>query len=62
MFDFKALTARDGGEDVSDSIEEEELRRHRSLNKHDNACSNDCKEANDVHDTDAVEDDVAWSG
>ena len=55
-----ALTARDSGENMSDRVEEKELGRHRSLDKHDDACSNDRKEANDIQDADAVEDDVAW--
>lgn len=56
------LTACDSGENMSDGIEEEELGRHRGLDKHDDAGSNDCKETDDVHDTNAVEDDVAWAG
>jgi hypothetical protein len=54
------LTACDSGEYVSDSVEEEELGRHRGLDEHDDAGRDDCQEGDDVHHTDAVEDDVAW--
>lgn len=55
-------TAGDGGEDMSDSIEEEELGGHRSLDKHDHAGGDDCQETDDIQDTDTVEDDIAWAG
>ena len=58
---FSTLTACNSGEDMSDSVEEEELGRHRSLDKHDDAGRDNCQEANNVHHPDAVEDDVAWS-
>jgi hypothetical protein len=45
---------------MSDCVEEEELGRNGGLDKHDDAGCNDCQESDDVHHTDAVEDDVAW--
>jgi hypothetical protein len=53
-------TACDSGEYVGDSVEEEELGRHRGLDEHDDAGCDDCQEGDDVHHTDAVEDNVAW--
>jgi hypothetical protein len=56
----RILTACDGGEYMGDSVEEEELGRHRGLDEHDDAGRDDCQEGDDVHHTDAIEDDVAW--
>ena len=53
--------ASDCGEDVADSIEEEELGCDRCLDEHDDAACNDCQEPDDVHDANDVEDDVAWT-
>jgi hypothetical protein len=50
-----ALTACNCSENVSDGVKEEELRRNGGL-----AGCDDCQESDDVHHTDAVEDDVAW--
>ena len=44
---------------MSDGVKEEELGRNGGLDKHDNAGRDDCQESDDVHHTDAVEDDVA---
>jgi hypothetical protein len=56
----KIPTACDSGEYVGYSVEEEELGRHRGLDEHDDAGRDDCQEGDDVHHTDAIEDDVAW--
>lgn len=55
-------TAGDGCENMSDSIEEEELGSHRGLDEHDHAGGDDCQETDDVQDTNSVEDDIAWAG
>lgn len=55
-------TARNGSEHMSDGVKEEELGRNGGLDKHDNAGRDDCQESDDVHHTDAVEDDVAGPG
>lgn len=44
---------------MAQSVEEEQVRVRVRLHQHHNASSNDCKEANYVHDADAVEDDVS---
>lgn len=54
------LTACDGSEDMGDSVEEEELGRNGGLDKHDDAGCDDCQKSDDVHHTDAIEDDVTW--
>jgi hypothetical protein len=56
------LTARDGGQDMSDSIEEKEPGGHGSLDKHDHAGCDHCQDSNDVHRADAIQDNVARSG
>jgi hypothetical protein len=56
----RILTACDSGEYVSDSVEEEELGRHRGLDEHNDAGRDDCQEGDDIHHTDAVENNVAW--
>ena len=57
----RRLTTSDGCENMADSVEEEELRCYRRLHEHDNGTGDDCKKSNYVHDTDAIEDDVAWT-
>ena len=47
---------------MADGVKEEELRSGRCLHKHDDAASDDCEKPDDVHDTDAVENNVAWPG
>ena len=56
------LTAGDCCEDVADGVEEEELGRHRGLDQHHDAGGDDGHQADYVHDTNAIEDDVAWPG
>lgn len=58
----KTLTACHRSEDVRDCIEEKELRGSRGLDEHEYAGRDDSHEANDVHDPDAVQDDVSWAG
>ena len=43
------------------SIEEEELRAKKRLDNQDDAGCDDCQKANDVADSNGVQDDVAWS-
>ena len=47
---------------MADRVEEEEMRVGRGLDKHANICSYDGQEADNVHDTNAIQDDVAWTG
>ena len=47
---------------MADCIEKEKLGNDESLDEHDGACGNDCYQADDVHDPDGIEDDVAWAG
>lgn len=54
-------TARDGSQDMTDGIEEEELAGDRSLDKHDDAGGDDREQADDIHYADAIEDDVTWA-
>jgi len=54
--------AGDCGEDVGDGVEEEELGGSGGLDQHDDAGGNYGQQTDDVHDPDAVEDDVAWTG
>jgi hypothetical protein len=59
---FVRLTACDSGQYMGNSIEEKELGRHRSLDQHNDAGSDDSQEADDVHHADGIEDDITWSG
>jgi hypothetical protein len=45
---------------MSDGVEEEELGRNGGLDEHDDAGRNDCQESDNIHHSDAVENDVAW--
>lgn len=45
---------------MTDSVEEEELGDYKCLDQHDSAGHDDSYESNNVHDTDNVEDDIAW--
>jgi len=60
-FVLSILTACNCSENMSDSVEEEELGRNGGLDKHDDAGRDDCQESDDVHRSNAVEDDIAWS-
>lgn len=53
------LTACNEGDDMADSVEEEQMGIGVNLDQHHHAGCDDCEEANNVHDTDAVQDDVA---
>ena len=55
------LTARNECDDMADSIKEEEMRIRVDLHQHHNAGCDDCKKADDVHDPNAIQDDVAWA-
>ena len=44
---------------MSNGVEEEEFRSHRSFHQHDDCTSNDCEQPDDVQDTNAVENYVA---
>lgn len=46
---------------MTDAVEKEELGDYKSLDQHDSAGNDDSYEADNVHDTDKVEYDVAWS-
>jgi hypothetical protein len=59
---FATLTARNCSENMSDGVEEEELGRNGGFHEHNDAGGNNCQEADDVHHSDAIEDDIAWSG
>lgn len=47
---------------MSDSVEEEELGGHGGLDEHDHTGCDHCQEPDDVHHTDAIQDDVARPG
>jgi hypothetical protein len=57
----RALTARESGDDVRGSIEEEELGNGKGLDDHDYRGDYHGDEARDVHGTDDVENDEAWA-
>lgn len=46
---------------MAHAVEEEEFGDYKGLDEHREACTDAGEEGNDVHDTDDVEDDVAWS-
>ena len=46
---------------MTDGIKEEEFRANRSLDKHNNTASDDCKKSDDVENANSVENDVAWT-
>lgn len=46
---------------MADSVEKEKLRCGRCLHEHDDACSDNSKQANDVHPANDVEDNEAWA-
>ena len=46
---------------MADSFEEEHAGRSRSLDEHENASRDDGEEADDIHHTDCVENDVTWT-
>lgn len=62
IFEAPRLTARHERDDVADGIEEEEMRVGVDLDQHHDARGDDGQQADDVHDADAVEDDVARAG
>lgn len=53
--------AEHSGDNVADGIKKEELGNDEGLNQHDGTCGNNGDETYDVHHTDDVEDDVAWT-
>ena len=55
-------TADDDFDDMSGSIEEEELAHDEGLDQHDRARRNDCQQTDDVHDSNDVEDNIASAG
>ena len=44
------------------SIKEEELADHESLDQHDEGCSKDGEQTDDVAHANDVEDDITWPG
>jgi hypothetical protein len=54
-------TACDCGQNVCDSIEEEEFGCRGRLDEHDDAGSDHSQETDDVQPTDTIENDVAWT-
>lgn len=56
------LTANEKRDNMAQRIKEEQMRVRINLNEHHHTGRDHSQEANDIHDTDSVEDDVAWSG
>lgn len=46
---------------MADRVEEEEMRVGRGLDQHADIRSYDCQEADHIHDTNAIQDDIAWT-
>ena len=55
-------TTESSGDDVTNAIEEEELRDDEGLHQHYGAGSNYRQEADNVANADDVQNDIAWSG
>lgn len=47
---------------MAHGIEKEELRSDGRLDEHDHAGGDYRKKADDIHDSNYIEDDVAWAG
>lgn len=52
------LTGQRGGDNMTDAVEEEELRDDEGLDQHHNASGDDGQERDDIQNADDVEDDV----
>lgn len=46
---------------MADTVEEVELRDHDRFDDHDYAGADDCEESGDVHESESVKDDIAWT-
>lgn len=55
------LTAQGGGDDMADSVEEEEFGDDEGFDEHREGGDDDGEEADDVHGADDIQDDVAWT-
>lgn len=58
-FGYDEEAAEECGDYVADAVEKEEFGDDKGLDQHDRAGDDDSYEADNVHDTDKVEDDVA---
>lgn len=58
-FGYDEEEAEECCDHVADGVEEEELGDDKCLNQHDRAGDDDSYKADNVHNTDGVEDDVA---
>jgi hypothetical protein len=56
----RRLTADENREDMAHSVKEEELGFHGGLDEHNDTGRDHCQEADDVHDTNAIKNDVSW--
>ena len=56
------LTRGNGGDEMADSLEEEQAGRSRCFDEHKNAGGDNGEEANDVHHTDCIENNVPGTG
>ena len=55
------LTAKAGGDDMADSIEEEEFGDDKRLDQHHGRCDDDGQKPDNVHHAENVKDNVAWT-